>query len=207
MRSPIVSAFLGRTPQTLNSSNNLANRYAAVGRDEEALSLDEKTFEQRRRVLGDIHADTLMSRSNMAVIEDAISELLLKPLGMDHSFFFATDVMTRRFVVGHTQGPDGAFTVARPWALPRSGAPAGGITANAADQVAWIRFHLGDGTAADGSRVLSQELLDLMKEPTAHMPGSAIGDHVGIGWLLHDVEPASGSWGTAARPSARSRPS
>ena len=120
--------------------------------------------------------------------EDAISELILTPLGMDHSFFFPTDVMTRRFAVGHTQGPDGAFTVARPWALPRSGAPAGGITANAADQVAWIRFHLGDGTAADGSKVLSQELLDLMKEPTAHMPGSAIGDHVGIGWLLHDVD-------------------
>ncbi len=120
--------------------------------------------------------------------EDAISELLLRPLGMDNSWFFTTDVMTRRFAVGHTQDADGAFTVTRPWALPRSGAPAGGITANAADQVAWIRFHLGDGTAADGTRLLSQESLDLMKQPTADMKGSALGDYVGISWLLQDVD-------------------
>jgi len=120
--------------------------------------------------------------------EDAITELILRPLGMEHSYFFPTDIMTRRFVVGHTKGEDGTFTVARPWAMPRSGAPAGGITANAGDQVAWIRFHLGDGTATDGTRLLSRETLDLMKQPTVHMVGSAIGDHVGISWLMEDVD-------------------
>lgn len=120
--------------------------------------------------------------------EDAMAELIFEPLGMKNSFFFPNDVMTRRFVVGHNPGPDGAFTVARPWALPRSGAPAGGITANAADQVAWIRFHLGDGTAADGTRLLSQEHLEQMKTPTAHMPGAALGDAMGISWMLKDVD-------------------
>ena len=120
--------------------------------------------------------------------EDAIAELIFKPLGMDHSFFFADDVMTRRFVVGHNAGPDGKFSVARPWALPRAGAPAGGITANAGDQVAWIRFHLGDGTAPDGTRLLTQETLDRMKTPTVHMPGAALGDAVGISWMLRDVD-------------------
>ena len=120
--------------------------------------------------------------------EDAIAELIFKPLGMEHSFFFADDVMTRRFVVGHNAGPDGKFAVARPWALPRAGAPAGGITANAGDQVAWIRFHLGDGTAPDGTRLLTQETLDRMKTPTARMPGAALGDAVGISWMLRDVD-------------------
>jgi len=120
--------------------------------------------------------------------EDAIAELILRPLGMDHSYFFLTDIMTRRFVVGHTKGDDGAFTVARPWAMPRSGAPAGGITANAGDQVAWIRFHLGDGTAPDGTRLLTRETLEQMKQPTVDMVGSAIGDHVGISWLIEDVD-------------------
>jgi hypothetical protein len=78
--------------------------------------------------------------------------------------------------------------VARPWALPRAGAPAGGITANAGDQVAWIRFHLGDGTAPDGTRLLTQETLDRMKTPTVHMPGAALGDAVGISWMLRDVD-------------------
>ena len=120
--------------------------------------------------------------------EQAVKELIFEPLGMTHSFFFPGEVMTRRFAVGHNQAPDGTISVARPWALPRNGAPAGGITANAADQLAWARFHLGDGTAPDGTRLLSEKLLKQMQEPTVDMRGSALGDYVGISWLLRDVD-------------------
>ena len=122
--------------------------------------------------------------------EAAMGELLFEPLGLDHCFFFPTDVMTRRFVVGHHVQPDGSVTVARPWAMPRGNAPAGGISSNAADQIAWARFHQGDGTAADGTRVLSQELLARMQEPTVGIQGSALGDHVGISWMLRDIDGA-----------------
>jgi CubicO group peptidase (beta-lactamase class C family) len=120
--------------------------------------------------------------------EKALKELLFTPLGLDHTFFFMTEIMTRRFVAGHRQDPDGTIKVARPWAMPRGNAPAGGMSANAADQVKWARFHLGDGRAPDGTQLLSGELLDLMKQPTADMRGSALGDYVGISWLLRDVE-------------------
>ena len=120
--------------------------------------------------------------------EKAMKELLFEPLGLDNSFFFPTDIMTRRFVAGHEQHPDGKITVARPWAMPRGNAPAGGISSDNHDLIAWARFHLGDGTAADGTRVLSKELVDLMKEPTADMRGSALGDYVGISWLMRDVD-------------------
>ena len=119
--------------------------------------------------------------------EQAIKDLLLEPLGLDRSWFFPNDVMTRRFVAGHEQHPDGSITVARPWALPRNGNPAGGISATAADQLAWARFHLGDGTARDGKRVLSEAALKRMQQPTVQMPGSALGDAVGISWLLKKV--------------------
>jgi CubicO group peptidase (beta-lactamase class C family) len=120
--------------------------------------------------------------------EQAIRELLLDPLGLEHSFFFPNEIMTRRFAVGHNVHEDGKVTVARPWALPRGGAPAGGISANARDQIAWAKFHLGDGTAPDGTRLLSKETLDRMKEPTVDMRGSALGDYVGISWLMKDVD-------------------
>jgi hypothetical protein len=107
---------------------------------------------------------------------------------MDHTFFFPNEIMTRRFAVGHTKADDGTISVARPWAMPRGNAPAGGISANARDQLTWAKFHLGDGTAPDGTRLLSKELLELMKQPTADMRGSAIGDYVGISWLLKDVQ-------------------
>jgi CubicO group peptidase (beta-lactamase class C family) len=126
------------------------------------------------------------------VYETAMRELIHDPLGLNNTWFFPNDVMTRRFVVGHNQKPDGTINVARPWALARAGAPAGGfgVSANAGDQIAWARFHLGDGTAPDGTRLLSKELLDLMKQPTVDMKGSALGDYVGISWLMRDVDGA-----------------
>lgn len=132
-------------------------------------------------------AGHLVARVTGSTYEQAVRDLLLEPLGMGATFFFPKEVISRRFAVGHTRHDDGRVTVDRPWALPRSGAPAGGMSATVGDQLAWARFHLGDGTAADGTRLLSQESLRRMQEPTVEMPGSALGDAVGISWLLEDV--------------------
>ena len=120
--------------------------------------------------------------------EKALKELVLDPAGLTQTLFFPNEIMTRRFVVGHSRHDDGSITVSRPWALPRSGNPAGGMSATARDQIAWARFHLGDGTAPDGTRLLEEKTLRRMQEPTADMVGSALGDWVGISWLLRDVE-------------------
>ncbi|MGH2757883.1 MAG: serine hydrolase domain-containing protein, partial [Actinomycetota bacterium] len=120
--------------------------------------------------------------------EAAMKELIFEPLGLEHCFFFTNDIMTRRFAAGHSQDPDGTIKVTRPWAMARGNSPAGGISSNSGDLIKWARFHLGDGRSADGTRVLSDELLEKMKEPTFEMPGSALGDAVGISWLLRDVE-------------------
>ena len=117
------------------------------------------------------------------VYEHALRELVLEPLGMDHTMFFPVDIMTRRFSVGHNMDEQGRVSVTRPWAIPRSSNPAGGMSANAGDQLKWARFHLGDG-----SPLLTTESLKRMQEPTADMPGSAIGDAVGISWLLRDLD-------------------
>jgi CubicO group peptidase (beta-lactamase class C family) len=122
--------------------------------------------------------------------EAAMKRLIFEPLGLDHCFFFPNDIMTRRFAVGHNLQPDGSYAVARPWAMPRGNFPAGGISSNAGDQIRWARFHMGDGTAADGTRVLSAELLQRMQEPTVQMRGSALGDFVGISWMLRDIDGA-----------------
>jgi CubicO group peptidase (beta-lactamase class C family) len=133
-------------------------------------------------------AGRIIEKVTGTTYEQAIRDLLLEPLGLDKTFFFANEVMTRRFAVGHTRHEDGRVTINRPWAMPRGNAAAGGMSANARDQIAWAKFHLGDGTAPDGTQLLSKELLDRMKEPTADMRGSALGDFVGISWLLRDVD-------------------
>jgi CubicO group peptidase (beta-lactamase class C family) len=133
-------------------------------------------------------AGRLIEKVTGKTFELAVRELILEPLDMTHSYFFPHEIMTRRFAVGHNQKPDGTIEVARNWAMPRSGAPAGGITANAADQIAWARFHLGDGHGPDGKLLLSSEMLARMQQPTADMKGTALGDAVGISWLLRDVD-------------------
>src|SRR5205085_2867116 len=58
----------------------------------------------------------------------------------------------------------------------------------AVDLLRWARFHLGDGRAESGARVLPAEVLLRMKEPTAKLRASNLGDAIGIGWFLHDVD-------------------
>ena len=98
------------------------------------------------------------------------------------------EIMTYRFANGHRRSQDGTIAVTRPWDSGRYGGPMGGMTSNVADQLAWARFHMGDGTAPDGTRILSEELLRRMQDPTVSCPGNALGDAVGISWLLRDVE-------------------
>ena len=122
--------------------------------------------------------------------ERAIQELLLEPLGLRRSLFSAKEIMTHRFANGHRRWQDGRVTVTRPWDGGRYGVSMGGMSSNVPDQLAWARFHMGDGTGPDGTRVLSNELLASMQEPTILCPGNALGDAVGIGWLLRDVKGA-----------------
>lgn len=124
--------------------------------------------------------------------EDAARELVLDPLGMDNSFFFPEEVMTHRFAVGHTmvpqEGSDGASPqpqVARSWALPRSAHPAGGLACSAHDLLKYARFHLGDGPAPDGTRLLSADALRLMQTPLRPASGD---EWVGLTWFIREVD-------------------
>lgn len=120
--------------------------------------------------------------------EKAVAHLLLEPLGLKETLYFRDEIMTRRFAVGHAlKEGDTTARVSRPWGMTRGGNPAGGASATARDQLAWARFHLGDGTAPDGTRLLRPELLARMQEPTAEMRGSALGDAVGISWMLGET--------------------
>ena len=136
-------------------------------------------------------AGRIIAKITGKTYEEAMKELIHEPLGLKNMFYFTNEVISRRFAVGHKQDPNTQeITIARPWAMARAGAPSGGsaVSSNAGDLIKWARFHLGDGTAEDGTRVLSEELLKRMQQPTFEMPGSALGDAVGISWLLRDID-------------------
>ncbi|MBT9165581.1 MAG: D-alanyl-D-alanine carboxypeptidase [Chloroflexi bacterium] len=114
--------------------------------------------------------------------EAAMKELIFEPLGLSMSFFFAEDVITHRFAVGH-EVLDEQPKVARPWAIPRSAAPAGGIICNIKDIFRYARFHMGD--VPNGTRLLSAESLNLMQTPMLSATGISM---MGLSWFIDAVE-------------------
>jgi CubicO group peptidase (beta-lactamase class C family) len=116
--------------------------------------------------------------------EAAMQELVFDPLGLKEHFFFAWDIMTRRFANGHAYVGD-ALQVT-PWYEARASHPPGAeLTATTRDQLRYARFHMGDG-----SGVLSRATLDLMQTPTTPAPdgsGGAPSAMYGISWHLRDL--------------------
>jgi CubicO group peptidase (beta-lactamase class C family) len=85
------------------------------------------------------------------------------------------------------------------WRRARGDNPGGGIASSAADQLRWAAFHLGDGYANGSGPVLAGEVLAQMREPTVPLPGSTLGDAVGLGWFVRDIDGVrtAGHGGTA----------
>ena len=133
--------------------------------------------------------------------EVAARELVLEPLGMRHSYFFPTEVMTHRFVVGHTSpfDADGTLRVARPWPLARSASSMGGLVSCVPDLLRYARFLLSMGKGDADLQVLAPDTVRLM-----HVAARAAGNYaesVGVAWMLRSLEGArvvehsGGTWG------------
>lgn len=115
--------------------------------------------------------------------ETALKELVLSPLGLKRSLLLPTQVMLHGFAVGHATVADKTI-VLRPWQLTRASRAAGGIAASILDQLRYARFHLGDGTAEDGARVLSPQTIAAMQSP------GEIGEldyKMGLGWRIQSI--------------------
>jgi CubicO group peptidase (beta-lactamase class C family) len=119
--------------------------------------------------------------------ESVLQELVLAPLGLERTFFDPGDVITHSFAVGHIVVEEKA-QVARPWALDRAIYPAGGITCHVKDLLRYARFHLGDGQAENGTRLLSPESLTMMR---ALQVAVREGEAWGLSWgIVDEIEGA-----------------
>ncbi|MGQ0649019.1 MAG: serine hydrolase domain-containing protein [Gemmatimonadaceae bacterium] len=113
-------------------------------------------------------------------INRAIRDLVFQPLGLEHAGTTAADFITQRFAAGHSTR-DGTTTLTRPF-TPSASVTAGGVGLCMTDLLAYARFHMGDGTAATGERVLTRESLERLRTPQT--PKQSTDDEIGIGWHL-----------------------
>jgi CubicO group peptidase (beta-lactamase class C family) len=118
-------------------------------------------------------------------INRALRDLVFQPLGLEHAGTTAADFIIQRFAAGHATR-DGTATLIRPFA-PSASVTAGGVGLCITDLLAYARFHMGDGTAANGERVLTRESLERMR--MAQSPKQGTDDSIGIAWHMRRMGP------------------
>ncbi len=118
---------------------------------------------------------------------DAVRELLFAPLGMDHSAFDAADVLYERVAAGHTVVDGTAVRVRGRLSDSTNGDPVGGVRSTVDDLLRYARFHLGDGTSADGTRLMPAAALEAMREPRVRTGPAG---HVGLAWFIDERDGA-----------------
>lgn len=130
--------------------------------------------------------------------EAAARKLVLEPVGMMRSFFFAAEAITHRVVAGH----DAVYTegvpvkVARPWALPRAGHAICGLIASVDEMLRYARFHLGGGCVcgeiSPGRLDGTGEQWPLRAKVLAHMHSpqvpAANGEQMGLSWFIGEID-------------------
>jgi CubicO group peptidase (beta-lactamase class C family) len=120
-----------------------------------------------------------------APINRAIRDLVFQPLGLEHAGTTAGEFIVQRFAAGHATR-NGTPTLQRPF-TPSSSVTAGGVGLCMTDLLTYARFHMGDGTGANGERVLKRESLELMR--TAQAAKQSTDDSIGISWHMRHVGP------------------
>jgi CubicO group peptidase (beta-lactamase class C family) len=115
--------------------------------------------------------------------ETVVQERLLDPLGLKHSGFFTDELVGYALAASHAVKDDQAVVQPPMWRFPQSLNPTGGLISSARDQLRYARFHLGDGTTADGTPLLTPRSLLAMRSDLG--PGGTIVveiDGVGVTW-------------------------
>jgi CubicO group peptidase (beta-lactamase class C family) len=94
--------------------------------------------------------------------ESSLQHLLFEPLGLERSLFSEDLPGIGNVAMPHDFDTGKPLLAADMFHLPRSANPFGGVLSCARDQLAYLRFHLGDGRAANGRRVMGAEALRAM---------------------------------------------
>lgn len=161
--------------QILNHSSGwLGDDYASYGRGDDALPKYVSGMALLRQLTP---VGTTLAYNNAAInlagrviesvtgetYEEAIVRLVLEPLGLKRTGFFTDELIGNNIAASHAI-EDGKVKVdPSTWCFPRSLDATGGLISNARDQLRYARFHLGNGAASDGKRVMSHQTLVAMR--------------------------------------------
>ena len=117
--------------------------------------------------------------------EEAVRELVLDPLRMNHSRFFSDEIVGFNVAASHAIVDGEPVVDPSFWRTPRTLHPTGGLISSVRDQLRYAAFHLGGGKAPDGTRLLKyKSLIEMRTNPG---PGGTLLvelDGMGVTWML-----------------------
>ena len=183
--------------QLLNHSAGwLGEYYADKGRGDDALKRCVKGIAQLPQLtpVGEVSAYNnaalvLAGRVIEAVTgstyEEAVRELVLGPLRMGHSRFFSDEIIGFNVAASHVIVDGKPAVDPSIWRALRTLNPTGGMISSVRDLLRYARFHLGNGRAPDGTRLLTKKSLVAMRSNPG--PGGTLLvelDGMGVTWQL-----------------------
>ncbi|MFF3227709.1 serine hydrolase domain-containing protein [Nocardia suismassiliense] len=127
--------------------------------------------------------------------DEAVQDLLATPLGLDHLMTLPEQALRFRVAMSHLGEPGRYPDPAPQWdIMPRSVAPAARVISSAGDMVRFARMHLEGGRAADGTVVMSPEIVAAMQQREVDVPDkwTVSADGWGLGWTLYDWDGIKG---------------
>jgi CubicO group peptidase (beta-lactamase class C family) len=117
--------------------------------------------------------------------ESAVQKLLLEPLQLGNTRYFSDQIVGLNVAASHNVVDGKPVVDTGFWAFPRSCNPTGSLISSVRDQLRYARFHLGDGTAPNGTRLLSPQALAAMRSnPGAGGTLQVELTGMGVTWML-----------------------
>lgn len=136
---------------------------------------------------------TILGRMVEVVREEpyhrALKERILSPIGALATTVLMEDMLAHSCAVGHVLQPGMSEPIVPPAVMMSpSHAPAGSMAVSTpAEVLRFVRMHLDLGRARDGTRVLSEDSVRAMQQPTVKLPViPQLGTHMGLGWMLDE---------------------
>lgn len=177
------AGWLGDDIQGFGNGSDALERYVASMAQLPQLTPVGTTFAYNNAAV--VLAGRLIEAVTKSTYEDAVRNLVIDPLKLEHTRFFSEEIVGFNVAASHDVVKGKAVVEPSFWPVPRSIDSTGGLISSVRDQLAWARFHLGDGKGPDGRRLLkSASLREMQSRPG---PGGTLLvelEGMGVTWML-----------------------
>jgi CubicO group peptidase (beta-lactamase class C family) len=177
------AGWLGDDIQGFGNGSDALERYVASMTQLPQLTPVGTTFAYNNAAV--VLAGRLIEAVAKSTYEDAVRSLVIDPLKLEHTRFFSEEIVGFNVAASHDVIKGKAVVEPNFWAVPRSIDSTGGLISSVRDQLAWARFHLGDGKGPDGRRLLrSASLREMQSRPGPGGTLLAELEGMGVTWML-----------------------